>query len=431
MRDFEAYYAAGQAANAGIDPYSAGIWRFERPLDGGREALALLPFVSPPATLPLWRALALLPFGLANALWRTALAACIAVLICCALALCRQAQSPRPFLAALCIALGFGPLTGALALGQTALPAYAAAVLSLVAAPAALFAWLQPNIALALFSRLGRNRTLWTLLGASVLGLTLGASYLQTLAAHALAERFSAIQLTPEAIAFGFGASSSIASALAVAIALISFAAWIFCMARMREPLERFCASCALLPLGMPFFHEHDLVVTFLPALYLALRCAPRLWPLAMCGGLLCAIDWLGLAQRPDGAAQTALLAAAFLAGAFALRDLPVRALAIPASIAALALALAIAGAYAHPLPVWPDAMGSPGNLSGASAATAWHAEQAATGLFVRVWAWSALRVLSLLGCVLLTLALLLQSRSDVDVHHVVERGDAVGAEVL
>jgi len=54
-------------------------------------------------------------------------------------------------------------------------------------------------------------------------------------------------------------------------------------------------------PFAAPFFHEHDLVVVFVPAIVLVLRASPAALPIAMTGALFAATDWLGLAQRPDG----------------------------------------------------------------------------------------------------------------------------------
>lgn len=62
MRDFEAFYAAGVAANHGADPYGRAIWDAEKTIPGvDLSHNETLPFVGPPAGLPLWRALARLP----------------------------------------------------------------------------------------------------------------------------------------------------------------------------------------------------------------------------------------------------------------------------------------------------------------------------------------------------------------------------------
>lgn len=430
MRDFEAYYAAGTAANSGVDPYSAGLWRFEQRVDPQAKTFELLPFVSPPEALYVLRAFALIPVDAATVIWRLFLLGCIFALAVTLLSLCMQRITPWTLLAGACAAVGFAPLTSALALGQLALPAYAAAAGALGFPPAAIAAWLQPNVALVLFSRLPRRTTLWTLTGALLAALPLSAAYVRALGEHSLAERFSAIQVTPEAIAYGFGAPENAASAIGAAVALGAFAAWIVCMRRLETPLQRFCASCALLPLGMPFFHEHDLIVTFVPAGYWMLRCRPHLWPLAAVGAVLCAVDWLGLAQRPDGAVQSALLAFAFLAALTALRnDLQIAAVAGPAAILGAIFVAAATAAQHNVLPVWPDGMHALQQHAFSSAASAWHAEQNATGLFARNPAWSALRALSLLGCCIMSAAALL--RLDVDVLHVVERREAAGTVAL
>ncbi len=163
----------------------------------------------------------------------------------------------------------------------------------------------------------------------------------------------------------------------------------------------------------MPFFHEHDLLVTFVPAAYYASRCSIKLWPLAATGALLCATDWLGLAQRPDGAIQTLLLIGAAAVALYLMRsDLPPRLLAVPACML-VAIAVTAAFAQFHPAPVWPDAMG-PLRISpaGAGAASVWQAEQNATGLLIPNAFWAMLRVFSLTGSIVLVCASMLSSKS-------------------
>jgi hypothetical protein len=163
----------------------------------------------------------------------------------------------------------------------------------------------------------------------------------------------------------------------------------------------------------VPFFHEHDLIVVFIPAVLYSLRCDDSVWPLAAFGALLTATDWLGLAQRPDGTLQTLLLVGSFGAALIALRErAQVHMLVLP--VVALALiGGAAAFAHAHPAPVWPDAMAAlPHNIAQVDIAQAWSAQQRATGLIKPDATWAFLRMLSLLGCGLTASAIAASSRS-------------------
>jgi alpha-1,2-mannosyltransferase len=420
MRDFEAYYAAGQTWSGGGDPYGTGIWQRERVLDGvDRARYAPLPFVGPPATLPLWSAFARLPFSAANVVWRGVLLAAVLALVAAAVRTIFGAFSPFALLCIAVFALGFGPLTSGLALGQIALPAFACAVLAALFRPAGIFAWAQPNVAAVLIAQavhragaaaFAAGAAIFTAACIAVAGANGALNYLHVLAAHSRSERFSAIQVTPAAIAYGFGVPEPAALAIGIAIAIGAAAAWLLFVRPIEDDTARLCATCALLPLAMPFFHEHDLVLLFLPAAYFSVRCEQRLWPLAAAGALLCATDWLGLAQRPSGTLQTLLLVGgAGLALVALRRDAAPRMLAIPAGILALIAAAAIP-AHLHPAPIWPDAMRALPQ-GGANIAAVWHQEQAATGLFARDGIWAALRAGSLLGCALVSYAAALSSR--------------------
>lgn len=429
MRDFEAYYAAGSAVNAGGDPYSTAIWKYEKPLDASGRAYALLPFVSPPTMLPLFRVIAHLPFGAANVLWRAILLACIAVLALGLLRLCGVALNAPAILCAGCLAIGFGPLTSALALGQLALPAAAAATAAYLWAPASIAAWVQPNVALVLFSKPPRAILIWMVIGLLLLGLALTPPYAFMLLEHGFSERFSAIQFTPDAIAYGAGATAQTAVAVSVIAALAAFAVWIAAMRRLESPFARFAAGCALLPFGMPFFHEHDFIVAFVPAVAALAWSRKRVWWLAALGAGVCSVDWLGIAQRSDGTLQSLLLCAAFLLSAAWLRpDVDRRHVLYAGGVLAGLFVVAYTLALKHPLPVWPDGMHALAGTSFGSPAQAWRAEQEATGLFMQQPAWSVLRALQPAGCVVLSWLFLARH---VDVLHVVERRDGAGMEVM
>ena len=425
MRDFEAYYAAGRLWNAGGNPYSAAIWNAQRNLPGvDARRYEVLPFVGPPALLPFFGVLARLPFGAANLVWRSLLVAALAALALTALRIARRPLTPLSCVAIAAAALGFGPLTSALALGQIALPAFLFAALATAWAPASFLAWMQPNLALVLapllFTRRAAALAIASALFAGACVIVAGTGgivrYAAMLHEHAGAERFSAIQITPASIAYGFGAAPQVAGAIGLAVAIAAIGAWVLLVRGCADTTARFCASCALLPLAMPFFHEHDLLVLFVPALVFAVRAPLRWWPLAAGGALLSATDWLGLAQRPDGTVQTLLLVGALGAALVALHDRPhARMLFVPLGALAL-IAAASVFAHAHPAPVWPDAMHAlPGNVRSMNASAAWEAEQRATGLLSRDAVWSALRLLSLAGCALTAAAIAVSSRSPAD----------------
>lgn len=421
MRDFEAYYAAGQTWSSGGDPYGIEIWQHERLLNGVETAkYAPLPFVGPPATLPLWSSIARLPFSAANVLWRGVLIAAVLALVAAAVGLTFGELSLFALFGAAIFALGFGPLTSGLALGQIALPAFACVVLAALSRPVGIFAWAQPNVAVLQISQAVHRAGAAALAGGAALfagacvavaGANGALKYLHVLAAHSNAERFSAIQLTPAAIAYGFGVPAPASIAAGIATGLAAAAAWLLFVRPIENDVARLCATCALLPLAMPFFHEHDLVVVFLPALFFSVRCERRVWPLVAGSALLCATDWLGLAQRPDGTLQTLLLIGAAGSVLVALRaDAQPRMLALPAGVLAL-IALVAIPAHLHPAPIWPDAMRA-FPAAGASLAEVWQREQAATGLFARDPVWALLRAGSLLGCALLSYGAVLSSRS-------------------
>lgn len=416
MRDFEAYYAAGAVWNAGGDPYSQAIWRAERTLPGvGASRYEALPFVAPPSLLALFGMIARLPFATAIVLWRAVLVLAICGLAAVTLAFAKVRVTPVSLAAIASAAIGFGPLTSALALGQLALPAMLFASLAVLWPAAGFFAWIQPNIGIALISQ--ARTWLGAILFAVLCLATTGAKGLQQYVAyvhrHSLAEQFSAIQVTPAAIAYGFGVSAATASALGIIVALAAICLWLVIMRSASDGTARFCSTCALLPFAMPFFHEHDLIVLFVPAVVYAVRCERRLWPLAASGALFAGTDWLGLAQWPNAALQTLLLITALGCALIALREkFDARMLLVPAGLLAV-IAVAASFAQAHPAPVWPDAMrGLPHDIASVDIASAWKAQQRATGLLAQEPAWAALRLLSLFGCGLSAAAIALSSRS-------------------
>jgi len=425
LRDFEAYWAAGSAFNSHADPYGRAVWGAERIVPGVvAQHDELLPFVGPPATLFLWALFARVPYAVGAALWSAVLAAFLLLLVAVAVRGAGRPISPTPFLAALALVIAFGPVTSDLALGQFALPAFTGAALVVLLeartlpakAAAAYVAFAQPNAALGLISQLGRNRTTVAIAigalaayftGAIADGLAWPLTYARMLAAHAAAERFSAIQLTPGSIAFGFGASPAAAQTIALLIATIAVIAAIALALRAGDGFARFAAFSALTPFVAGFFHEHDLVVAYPAALWCALRTRGSSRVLGLFGTLLAGVDWLGLAQRPTGIAQSALLAvAAFTAFAALGETIETRgALPALAGFAALFAAAAVLAA-GHPAPIWPDALRAFRASTNLPTAAIWSQELRASGLLAVQPVWALLRSLSLAGCALLACAI-------------------------
>jgi hypothetical protein len=424
LRDFEAYWSAGSAWNAGSDPYGRALWNSERSIagvDASRDEI--LPFVGPPITLAAWSLLAHLPYQFAARLWWAILAISLLALVAATVRASRGRGDIYPFIVAAALAIAFGPATSDIALGQLALPALAGAVIAvtfgaqslLVAAVAACVAFSQPNVALGLVARLGRNRVTLAIICAALLTYAFGALfagwawpglYAHAIAAHGAAERFSAIQMTPASIAYGFGAGAGAAQLLAIAAGILAILAAVQLARRVTDPYARFAGFCTLVPFVAGFLHEHDLIVAYPAAIWCAMRTRGIARSVAFAGTMLASVDWLGLAQRPTGIAQAALLGLAAACAFLALSDGIERAeLRVTAGFAG-AFAIAAILATHHPAPVWPDALGAFHAPPAASVTATWLAEQRATGLLVQNPAWALLRSLSLLGCALLAYAI-------------------------
>lgn len=421
LRDFEAYYAAGAIWNAGGDPYARDIWNAERSIPGVDSARnELLPFVNPPVLLPALSLYARLPFETAALAWSIMLALILLGCLGALLAIVGRARDPSAWLAIVLIALAFGPISSDLALGQFAIVGVAAVAIAslglvrsqrLLSSLATFVAGLQPTFApvLIAWSRNRRNLVVQVAAGAVFLAvwawLARGGnvpdvrSYLDIVREHGAAEGWTLIQFTPGAIAHGLGASDVLAAALQWGASLIALAAagsvaWY----RRDDPLAVLGAFCALTPLAFPFFHEHDFGLLLIPAFFVLTRANASGRRYALCALLLVGVDWLGIAQRPDGVAQTLLLALALTAAALALtggaraRDFA------PLALGLLAIAAVGAIARGHALPIWPDAMGPFSIAQNASVAQVWHAEQLATGMFAPNALSALLRVLPLIG---------------------------------
>jgi hypothetical protein len=424
LRDFESYYAAGVTWYYRGDPYGREVWRTERTIPGvGAARDELLPFVGPPFGLPLWSALGALPWPAATLVWDAVLALAIAAIAFAPLRLAGGPLDAPDGLAVLALVAGFGPLTSGIALGQVAIVSCAAIAVfplllvpraGLAAAASVLAAALQPNLAIVLAARLSERRA-WIAFafaasvaaGGSLIavgGFAGFARYLETLRAHAAAERFLAIQTTTGAVARALGASAHVAGLVAAGLAVATVAGVALqCASRRYGPNERLALACAAAPLALPFAHEHDFAIVFLPAVLTLRRARGRVWVVAAIASLGAGVDWLGLAQRPDGVTETALLTAAAACGAAALardRLRPYHFVPVLVAVAAFGVGM-LAGE--HRLPTWPDALGNDFHVPlGASAPEVWHLEQLRSGIGALDPFWGALRLFSLGACALI-----------------------------
>lgn len=424
LRDFEAYWSAGSTWNARADAYGRAIWNAESRVPGVNAARdELLPFVGPSFTLPLWSLFARLPYTTAAAIWATILA--LGVLALAAIVV-RTSGGPSllAVASALALAVAFGPITSDVALGQLALLAFIAATTVTLSlrlpwrSLGSLLAFAQPNVAFGLVSQLGRNRTTVAMaiaaaaayaVGVAACGWTWPARYVTALAAHVDAERFSAIQVTPGAIAFGAGLPVGSATITALVTALLALAIAVVMTRRISAPFARFVAVAPLAPFVSTFFHEHDLVVAYAAAGWCAVRTNGRLRAVALAASLLVAIDWLGLAQRPTGIAQSAVLAVAAALAFVALGSSGAwRITLLPMFVVGAVFVLAAWIATKHPAPIWPDALGTFHATATATASEVWREGQVRAGLLAQEPVWAFLRLLSLTGCALLSLCVYL-----------------------
>jgi hypothetical protein len=424
-RDFEAYWAAGTAYNAQVDPYGRAIWDSERSIPGvDARRYELLPFVGPPHTLLAWSLAARLSYETATYVWWSVLALSLLALVAAVIRGSSTRGDLPTFIGGMLLAITFAPISSDLALGQIALIAFCGAALVVVFAPrswpasvlAACVAFAQPNASIGLVSQLGRNRAtlaiglgalLAYLLGAIAAGWCWPFAYVIGVIEHGGAERFAAIQFDPASIAFDFGASPLKARLVEAFAASAALVAGVVLAVRVRDAFARFAVLSALSPFVVGFFHEHDFVVAFAAASWCALRTRGGIRLVALAGTLMAGFDWLGLAQRQSGIAQCALLSAGAFAAFIALGDIREIRTAIPVAIG---MAILVAGtallAMHHPVPIWPDALTAIHLPSNATIAAIWHEEQRATGLLAPVPAWGLLRVFSLLGCALLVCAI-------------------------
>lgn len=426
MRDFEAYYAAGAAFDRGDNPYSRAVWKTERTIEGiDATHEELLPYVGPAAALPLYGALAHLPYEIAHRVWGGFLGLMLGLALFGMLFLFRARASWETLAGSLVLFFGFGPLTSDVALGQVALVSFAGIVVAAVAlrlrsaagaALGALISAVQPNLALVLIARVRERRSVIAFaLGLVAFAALTAASYggpagfvhyLALLREHGAGERYIAIQITPVAIAWELGASKAVAALVAPCVSLLALALAIVTAYRAQSDEERIAIACCALPFVVPFFHEHDFVIALFPAFLLAVRArGTALW-LAAAGTTFVAIDWLGFGQRPTGIPQSLMAASAASLG-FALlahSRHPLRLAGLAVCLLAIPVALA---STLQPVPIWPDQLPAAFHPPPALDASAvWHAEQAESGLEVQAPVWAFLKLGTFAGCALLWLAL-------------------------
>ncbi len=423
LRDFESYYAAGATWHYEGDPYGRDVWRTEKDVPGVIATRdELLPFVGPPFGLPLWSALSRLSWQQAVLLWEAVLALSFATIAFASLRLAGGALGALDAVAVLVVGAGFGPLTSGVALGQVAIVACSAiALVPFLLRPrwlaaafcAALAAALQPNLALVLAARLG-NRNSWLAFGCAA-AVALGGSalalggpagfvhYLDVLHAHGVAERFIAIQTTPAAVARALGVTTNVAGLGALCLAgVVVLIVAVQCLRGRYAPNARLALASAAVPLALPFAHEHDFAIVFLPAILTIRTARGAPWLLGAVGALFAGTDWLGLAQRQNGTSETALLTLAAALGIAALARGTLRPYHLAPALVALAVLAASALVASHPLPTWPDALGLHFHVPfSLQAPEVWHREQETSGIAALQPAWGWLRALSLFGCAL------------------------------
>jgi hypothetical protein len=421
MRDFEAYYAAGATWAAGGDPYSTQIWDVERTIPGVGPRIEVLPFLGPPASLPFWALLARLPFDVAAKVWGALLGIGVLVIFLGSFALAGRRLAWRDAPIVIALAAAFSPLANGFSLGQAAVVATAAMIAALLALRARSWPWsallcaggivLKPTVTFALLGLVRSRRGLLSLAGAFALcaganlafggGVSGIARYLQALHGHTLAERWSMIQVTPGAIAFGFGLPSAEAALFASALGALAVGALAYAVYRTRaREVEATALACAALPFVSPFLHVHDLIIVFLPAMLCLHRARGRAWVAGAIGMMLIATDWIAMTQGRIGGLYDFLVALIVGVEIVALSPeirLPVRCIPLAAALLILPLwALAPAKATA----LWPDGLPAGFTVDLHEPVSAvWEAEQVAAGL-ERVNPFSAsVRLLALAGC--------------------------------
>lgn len=429
MGDFAAYYAAGVTWSHGGDPYGTDVWRVERTLPGApADREALLPYVGPPLGLPIWAVLGTLSYDDAVVAWGIVLAACLVVLMIVPARLAGRRLRAVDGIALVLLASASGPFVDGIALGQAAVPATASIAVAMTFAARERWWWFgaaafvaalfKPNLALALGAAL---RDAFATLALVVAGISSAignvvvaggipgtAHYLALLPEMAASERFYAYQFTPTAIAYGFGASEhgSVLTGQLVALAAIVLVALAIRWSRA-SLVDGIAIACSALPLVIPYVHEPDFLIVYVPALLVVYRARGMTWIVGTIGLVLLAVDAFALAFGRAGIAFSLITAAVAALEAAALSPaLPRRVRLAPLATVALILGVGLAAPAEH-LAMWPQAL--PAHFAAPAAASAsvvWKAELTACGL-IGHHPWPAfLRCLTLAGCVLVGVAM-------------------------
>jgi hypothetical protein len=299
LRDFNAFYCAGRALANGSDPYRAEpLGSCERavkpPFASGIAGLAV-PAPLPPYALAPFRALAMLPYPAAAALWLLFLVGAVALAVA---ATHRATDLP---LSGLIAGFALGDGYASLCLGQLAPVAVAAITVATAcaqrhryraAAFAAALAMVEPHVALpaclALFlwrpaARVPLAAAALALLALSIAtgGMATNLEYVrQVVAAHGLSEIANEKQLSLTYLVHRFGAGD----AQALRIGEMWYAAMLIAGALAAARLARRFNSDGLIAavppamalVGGPFVHIAQIPAA-LPAAFLLYANAPRL----------------------------------------------------------------------------------------------------------------------------------------------------------
>jgi len=348
LRDFDAFYCAGDALGSGSDPYRAeplgACERRPKPaiFRPGTPGLAM-PAPLPPYALGPFVLLARLPFVAAASVWSLLLLASIALTV---FALRRLTRLPLvPLVASVALIDGYAPLC----LGQIAPLAVAGIALAAMllhegrersAAAVAALSMIEPHVALpaclALFIFRPCSRTVLILAAAGLAALSFaiagGTTTLEyvraVLPAHALSEVANAKQMS---LTYGLH-RLGIPDAVAVRTGEIWYVAMValgIAGARLAQKSGRSVASFVTLPVGLalvggPFVHVVQIAAALPAALLLFAESSSIVRRWLGIGIALVAVPWiqfsdLGTIFVPLSALVVGILVASLLEGSPAL----------------------------------------------------------------------------------------------------------------
>jgi hypothetical protein len=422
LTDFAAYVAAGRAWLHGIDPYGTGIWIAERTLPGFDPArFELLPYVGPPAGLPLWAALSALPYPFAALVWGAFVTASAFAFLVLAARLADRRLTPAVLGSLGLIGVAAAPIVTGIVAGQTALPAAAAVGAAIwcarqrrwvaFGAAAVAAACLKPNDALAIAACARAAAAVVALAAAAVTTIAVNVpfvhgfhgafAYLHILASQTDAERDFIYQFTPASIAYAFGAPLHAATIAGSVLAVVLCIGIVAAMRATRADLVDGAAiGCAFIPFMLPYVHEHDFTIALLPALFVVLRGRGAAWIAGSVSLVVLASNPLALAHGWSGLAFTAVMGAVLALQLAALAPRACRRYRYAPLLAIPILAAVTFGISPQRIDQWPDALPARYPVAGAASASAvWRAEIVASGLTERRPWTAVLRLVTLLGC--------------------------------